>query len=724
MISRIILGFAAILFLSSAHAQTTRIAQEPNTWVKRSPVAGAPTSPGLGYETTLAYDPLAKRIIRWSGHNQGGGGEQNAETWTLDPLTWKWELKEPNTSPPGVCCGQQNLFDPVGGRFLRFPSFAGSHGWQWFREIYLSDSSLWTYDLATNTWRDMRPLPRSRSSPLRCASWDSDHQVAVVFGGEGNSEGTRIYDPYTNTWTWPKPKPHPEGRSGGNMVYDAKNKLHILFGSQFSDDPHTWAYDIRKNEWRDMKPAVQPSTNRNDAVMAYDSANGVVIAVVRVWDSGKPDGEGATGHVETWAYNAETNVWRKMSPPKEPPGFGSRRRCMIYLPDQNLVVMENRGASDAQPNREVEQQIWTYRYGPVADSRHPGTAAEFYVEVTQPQLTMDGNSVMLKWQPIKGAAGYQVLRAQSDAPWRCAFEPIATLDKSAESFRDTKVERGKTYFYIVRLGITDAQGQPTYWIWGDEVVLRTQPRVVEEAIVSVISPTEVRLSWTPPRCGQAVGYFIERAPVEVWSEDQVLRLKKELTPLAQPSVGAIRRIGEFVRLNEKPIAEGAYTDTKIDLSNPTRVEKGETISDFRADAVDPAGKPYRFGVYAYRIRAINALGVESGPSPFSLTIPSSPKHVFSKEEGQTLQLKWAGNPEMALRGYRVYRMHDWIKATRITDEPIAATTFTHESAGAKTARYHIVAVDAIGQEGIPSAPVWANREWKRYYLPFTGEWHQ
>jgi hypothetical protein len=140
------------------------------------------TAPAEEYETSLGYDPAARRVIRWGGHNQGGGGEQNAETWTFDPTTAKWALQESNTSPPGVCCAQQNVFDPVGGRFLRFPAFSGSHGWQWFREIYLSNSSLWSYDLPSNTWRDLRPLPAPLVHPLRCASWDAEHQVAL-FGG-------------------------------------------------------------------------------------------------------------------------------------------------------------------------------------------------------------------------------------------------------------------------------------------------------------------------------------------------------------------------------------------------------------------------------------------------------------------------------------------------------------------------------------------------------------
>ncbi len=39
-------------------------------------------------------------------------------------------------------------------------------------------------------------------------------------------------------------------------------------------------------------------------------------------------------------------------------------------------------------------------------------------------------------------------------------------------------------------------------------------------------------------------------------------------------------------------------------------------------------------------------------------------------------------------------------------------------------RYHVVGVDALGQEELPSAPVWFAREWKWFYQPFVGDWHQ
>jgi len=129
----------------------------------------------------------------------------------------------------------------------------------------------------------------------------------------------------------------------------------------------------------------------------------------------------------------------------------------------------------------------------------------------------------------------------------------------------------------------------------------------------------------------------------------------------------------------------------------------------------------------YRIRTVNAAGVDSGPSPAFFTIPSAPQWLFSKEDGATCHLKWAANSEKTLKGYRVYRMngrYDKDPIPRLTADPILATTFTDATAGKSSRRYYVVAVDVLGQEGFPSAPVWFEREWKQYYKPFVGQWHQ
>lgn len=709
---------ACLLVGASGLGDEPVLRQEANTWVKRSPLKGGPPSPGMGYEASLGYDPVAKKMIRWAGHNQGGGGEQNAETWIFDLATAAWTLKEPNTSPPGVCCAQQNVFDLDGNRFLRFAGFSGNHGWQWFREIYLNNSAVWSYDLGTNTWRDLRTVPAPRVGPLRCADWDSDHQVAVVFGGEGITEGTVVFDPYTNEWTRMNPPKQPAFRSAGNMAYDQARKLHILFGSQFTNDPHTWAYDLGKNQWRDLRPDSMPATDQNDAVLVYDSRNQVVIASIRAIYkmSGK---EIVAGGYETWAYDAGKNLWTRMKPPEEPPGWGNRRRIMVYVPDHNVMLMENYvNQSQRIPGVEREQQMWTYRYAEPKPDPRPQPATEVRVS-TAP------GGVTLSWRasPSPQVTGYAIVRGQGGKPWLVDYREIARVGSKTTVFEDRDVKPGVVYFYGVT-ALSEGASHPSRKV-------RTQPRVVEDLIVSVRSPSEAHLSWPAPPGDDLVGYHVERAPVEVFSEDQILRLKTDTPPLAEPSVGAIRAIGRFVRLTKEPVKATSFTDKTLDVTRPVAMaEQPLFVHRFGADRIDARGKPYRYAVYAYRIRGVNRLGVESGAGPYALTIPSAPQWLFSHEDGTSCRLKWSANAEQGLQGYRVYRMESpringpGQKVTRLTAEPVADTRYVDEGAGKVTRRYWVVAVDALGQEGYPSSPTWHLREYRRFYVPFTGPWHQ
>ena len=620
--------FLSFVLLSSprlfADEPPSLAAQSANVWIKRSPLPEGPVSPRLGYEGACVWDSRHRLLIRYGGHNQGGGGEQGAEVWTFDLSTGEWSLKEPNTSPPGVCCNAQNLYCPTTERYIRFPFFSGSHGWQWHRELYLNDSSVWTYDLATNRWRNMRPLPTPRLAPYRCASWDSDAELAVVFGGEGSHEGTLIYDPWRNQWRWPKPNKEPAPRSGGNMAYDAASKLHILFGSQFTDDPHTWAYDLRRNIWRDMRPAAMPPTDKNDAVLAYDPVHRVVLAIVKVTTG---EGDNTQHEVQTWSYEASANKWTRLRPNAEPDSAGNRTRNLTFAPELNLAILEN------CTSRPREQQIWTYRYA-------------------------DSQSV---------------------------YQPPPRNEQST-------------------------------------------PAIVEDVVVSAISKEQVEIDWPAPSDKRITGYEIERAVVEVWSEDQLHNLKQRTPPLPTPSVGSIRRVGSFQQLTAQPIKQTSFVDNTVDLDVPLTVES-EAVYDRRlhADHLDEAGRAYGLAVFAYRVYAVDESGKKSGPSPACFTIPSSPQHVFSRENETTCHLKWAANPEKGIVGYRVYRMDGrWNKdaVSRRTVDPIAETTFADESAGTNTCRYYVVAVDAVGQEGFPSSPVWFQREWRDYYNPFVGKWHQ
>jgi hypothetical protein len=50
---------------------------------------------------------------------------------------------------------------------------------------------------------------------------------------------------------------------------------------------------------------------------------------------------------------------------------------------------------------------------------------------------------------------------------------------------------------------------------------------------------------------------------------------------------------------------------------------------------------------------------------------------------------------------------------RLTSDPIPATTYSDTTRANHRTATDVLAVDALGQEGFPSAPVWFEREWKQ-----------
>jgi hypothetical protein len=176
----------------------------------------------------------------------------------------------------------------------------------------------------------------------------------------------------------------------------------------------------------------------------------------------------------------------------------------------------------------------------------------------------------------------------------------------------------------------------------------------------------------------------------VYTDDQLKAMKTRTPPLAVPSVAAIRRIGPFTRLTEKPIRAKTFKD-EVDLTRPAAIAGKALWERERPKAeIDADGKAYPFAVYAYRVRAVNALGVEGGPSPYALTIPGAVQSVQSRERGTSCDLRWAANAEKGLKGYRVYRLDGrWNNqpVSRLTAEPLDASAFTDKTAGKAARRY-------------------------------------
>jgi len=685
--------------------------QPLKTWVKRTPGPGAPVSPRLGYETSYGWDPARKTLIRWGGHNQGGGGEQNAETWHYDPVKNTWDWIEPNTSPPGNCCCRDNVFAPSIGRFVRFPAFFHSHGWQWRRTGYTRDSSVWQYDPGTQTWRNMRPLPRPWPRPMRGVAWDSDAQVILLAAGENAGHGTQVYDPYTNRWTAMNPKRELPGRNTFGLAYDSKRKCFYAFGDQYGRDQRTWKYDYKSNTWTDLKPPHHPAKAGDGTVMAYDTANDVVVANLRQGTE-----KGQQGRRETWVYKPAENDWEKLDTGADVDYSGPRNTVMVYVPEWNVFFLENRTRG--------EQQIWTFRYDSAPEDQRPGP--EFGWQVG----TWVGGFI-LSWKPV-APRGIVVYRGTAEKPWGVTFEKVKTLTAAAISlldspaFGDKGLKRGTVYYYY--LTTIDENGRESK----PSVKVRTQPRVVEDVVVSPLASNRLELEWKAPGPDIA-GYRVERADVQVYSMSELTVMEYgkrsgEKSTRLHTAIGAIRAMSPFKTITRELVKETKFVDTTIDFDAGQQPITGRSIYGRDMEKYrDPKGKPYPWAVYAYRIYAVNYLGVESGDSPWFLSVPGPVEHVFSREEVRTVHLKWAAHTSKGIVGYNVYRMWDRFGAKpieRLNEGPVKEPRFTDPKAARPTHRYFVAAVDALGQEGLISSPVWSYREWRRFYAPFEGEWHQ
>lgn len=726
--------------------------QAPNTWVKRSPLPDGPPSPRLGYESSMGYIPGAGKLIRWGGHDPGGGGPQLSETWTFSLHDATWRFLTPNNNPPGNCCCRENVTDPTTGRFYRFSHPSFGHGWMWDRARWLREDSVWVFDPAANTWTNMRPGREPKLNVGKPAVYDPNHQIIWVYDTR-----LRAYDPHTNTWhvanegTAVTGSDRPIGkRTYAAMALHPRHNKIVLFGDHYQSDPRTLVYDITRDEWTDMKPKVSPPWDRSCPTMVYDSANNIMICVVlgarhdvdswakRIADDpnataeqkAAAQAETAKKHLETWTYELETNTWTKMEVAGGPSYFGTRDRLMVYIPELNIVALESRGK---------EQQIWTYRYRKGV-SGHRRVAPPPNV-----RLTTEENAVKLTWDatPDVPDAKYRVfVGPHHPEPWKADFEPAHGGPPFAErSFTDKHAKRGPIHYYYVHTISPSLQAESDR-----SNVVRTQPRVIVDSRVDVLTADKVVYSWAKSSEPDVVGYVVERAVVVPVSVAQCVSTLKSYA--ADPPLAAMARkaiVGQFARLTEKPIIATEFTDA-VDLTKHVQPheqlwsalvaprERGGPATrpedDKGYDMTQP-GCP--LAIYAYRVRAVNRLGVESGPSPYQLTIPNEVEHLFTKEDGKDLQLRWQASPHAGVKGYLVYRLDgQYGKVSLLTRELIPArpgekvVQFTDTTCEGKAHRYYVVAVDALGQHGLPSHGAWGFRPWGQVYRQFYAEdgWHQ
>jgi hypothetical protein len=660
-----------------------------NQWVRQSP-RPEQAAPPFGWEGSGCYDPWSRLWIHFGGHD---GIPQGFPLFTFDLNTGAWAQRFPNISPPGVCCVDgAAAFDVAQHRFVRFPGAMLGHGYQWSRAEKLKNSSVWLYDPAANRWANMRPEPyrpylasQGLGSLNASATYDPIHELALSFGGQSSSGGTNnlfAYDAYANRLHRFDAANPPSPRDGMGLAYDAKHDCLVMFGSQYASDEKTWIFRYATNKWEAHALEPHPLGKKGKTYstiprLAYDSLHEVCLCVTR---------DDEKGEHQTWALDVGKLRWERMSPAAEPVPSMSRSRNLDFSPEHNVFILE----TVPQP-RGKTPEIWTYRYAKAPPATRPDRPADL-------RAVTSADAVTLTWTaaaaPVKE---YHIYRARAEQPWTAKFEKVAAAP--AARFEDRDPKAGELCRYHVRaVALDGAESAPS-------LQARNEPLAPEAPVVSVLGPDRVEVTWSKHPAEDVAGYnlYVGTALMRAVKKGVLSAWKDNDPEYAEPLPVEVRDITGLHKLNDKLLTSTSFADN-VNLSKGQR-DDGD----------------YKHQVLAYVLKAVNRRGLESGPSPYVLTLPSAPSNVLCRERGTTAELKWDANPEKGIAGYHIYKLgkSHW-EIVRVTDTPLTATTFTHES-GRNTTRYWVVAVDALGQEGEPSSPAWFNQSYKGF---FRGEWHQ
>lgn len=543
-------------------------------------------------------------------------------------------------------------------------------------------------------------------------------------GHDGNPQGfiTFTADLVTGKWRQLFPPTSPPGVCcvDGSNVFDSVNGVFVRFpggslghGYQWSrgvklKDSAVWLFDPAAGTWTNMRPPPYGEVAKKDVVGglnptgACDPTRGLAITF---------GGQGAGGSKNNLHfYDAWSNTLTQIRPakgeawPSERDGVG----LAVDTKHDKLVLF---GSQYSDDERTWIFDLKTQRWEGKQLDPHPPAKKGKKTYSTIPKMTYDSvNEVLLcvvwideqggheTWALDLGKMAWTKLNPAMEA--EPSKSRTRNLDFSAAdnlAIMETWSVKGEpqlwTYRYAAGKGAKAAGGRPA----------RKDPRVAVRPVVSVLSNQKVEVSWNAHPANDIAGYNVYRGTVTprtvikgtpgAWKDND--------PQYEQPVVVGVKEISEPKKLNEALVTATSYTDA-VDLSQ------------------NPAAE-YRYGVYAYIVRAVNRAGVESGPSPYALTIPSEPLNVLCREAGENAELKWSAALEKGVVGYHVYKLEGGVWGIkRVTEAPLTTPAFTHR-AGKQTTRYWVVTVDALGQEGQPSSPAWFNKSYKGF---FEGEWHQ
>jgi len=232
------------------------------TWIDINPTAGS--VPSARRTPGSVYDPVGHRMVTWSG--QGPGGFVN-DAWEFDLTSKLWHQFSPVGGPPNIRYGVASAFDPSAGDLVTFAGFTNLGRFD----------DVWRFNATDTSWTDVSPGSGPGERCLHSASYDSQKDRLIMYGGQNNSgplDDIWAFDYATNTWAELTPDTVPDGRFFVAHVYDSTNNRVTIFGGNTSPTfvNDVFMFDLWTEKWAEVSPSGTPPSVREGAAGVYDGA--------------------------------------------------------------------------------------------------------------------------------------------------------------------------------------------------------------------------------------------------------------------------------------------------------------------------------------------------------------------------------------------------------------------------------------------------------------------
>jgi sugar lactone lactonase YvrE len=335
---------------------------EPEAW-SAAPPAG-------GWERTAADVPAIDGTLVYDTGTGVLVGVDTMCTWVSESGVAPGDGCDPMPPPPE---GEESGLRPTIGGAVYHPGLD--------RVIVLrtDDGATFTYDADDDAARWEELLPSGGPFAERYGQglvYDAESQLIVSFGGaewgridEGKHTGladTWTYDAAANEWTNRTPPTSPPGRVDHGIAYDSRSDHVVVFGGAtgLGGDVlgDTWAYDANTNIWTEMTPAVSPP-GRAGAAMWYDPTADLVFLFggSRDWSSWPYLPWDVFGGQELWAYDYDDNTWTLLRTDTNP-GYRVYARAVFDERSGESVLIGGASYDDARHFIGNADDMWAYRY--------------------------------------------------------------------------------------------------------------------------------------------------------------------------------------------------------------------------------------------------------------------------------------------------------------------------------------------------------------------------